>query len=533
MKRHVDEALGTPAPVGQTKRAREGQWKCQGTLGSGVYGTVYAVQDSIGVQYALKLLKPFDTTKIFDYQDFVREAYGLSGAGLLRGFLAAPDYSEVGLLMPQFGPRLMGSTPIACSPEVLAWILRPVAESLASSPGMHRDVKPANIVIDVDKGRLVDYSLATHKTTSEDKGVVTLWYRAPEIIIGEPYDSKIDVWSLGITMMHLLTGALFSRVSRESDCSLFLLDVLDHLGWPLEWPQLYAYVSKHARITDAHKGRAGTLLPFLETIVKDRVTSNPDNIRLACDLVAHMCAVNPRERYSWREVMLHPFWTCAVSPGPVFGSCAKLHPIDLPILSKAQTFRPSAGPKGAKAAVNHAEPKIPSVTMLVQMDYFLYYSDAFGFTKDTAIRAFLIHCYAVSKGLRPTVTSMSACLFIAGSYNEDFRLREDLTWAHWAKEWGVALGRVAMIRENIVRVITLTDAEWPTWGLSELQTAVVHKTDLCRTYESWMLPFMACCGTPETFTVDVMESLGQTMAKMIAERPDSIVCRPVAPIAPS
>ena len=530
MKRTAEE-ISQPGKAGPTgsepKRAREGPWTCQGQLGSGVYGTVYAVEDSLGTPFALKLLKPFDATKTYDYQDFVREAYGLSSAGLLKGFLAAPDWSQVGLLMPQFGPRLMGSTPIACSPEVLAWMLRPVAEALASTPGMHRDVKPPNIVIDGDKGRLVDYSLATNRATSGDPGVVTLWYRAPEIIIGESYDNKVDIWSLGVTMLHLLTGALFSRVSRESDCGLFLLDILDHMGWPEEWPQLYSYVAKQAKITDAHKGRPGTLIPFLDSIVKDRVTSTLENIRLACDLVARMCIVKPSDRYTWPEVMAHPFWTCARSPGAIFGT-TKPRATALPMLLTAQTFRPHKAPVEAPDV-----PESPSSKMLVQMDFLQFYGGSLGFSVDTSIRAFLIHCHAVSKGLRPTTTSLSACLFVAASFNEDFRTRDDLTWTAWAKRWDMPLGRMAVVRETIVRVITLTDAEWPSWGLGELKASVAAVGPPPPDYEDWMLCFLPCCGTPETITSEAMAALGQTLSKMIADRSDSIVCRPMKPIAPA
>ena len=41
-------------------------------------------------------------------------------------------------------------------------------------------------------------------------------YRAPEVILGLPYDQKIDVWSLGCILAELLTGCVLFQVGRPS-----------------------------------------------------------------------------------------------------------------------------------------------------------------------------------------------------------------------------------------------------------------------------------------------------------------------------
>lgn len=66
---------------------------------------------------------------------------------------------------------------------------------------MHRDIKPANILLN-DKGeiKIADFGLG-RKFIENQKltfKVVTLWYRAPELILKyRRYDHKIDVWSIG------------------------------------------------------------------------------------------------------------------------------------------------------------------------------------------------------------------------------------------------------------------------------------------------------------------------------------------------
>lgn len=67
---------------------------------------------------------------------------------------------------------------------------------------MHRDLKPQNLLIDKDDNvKLADFGLARAfglpvKTYTHE--VVTLWYRAPEILLGaKEYSTPIDIWSIG------------------------------------------------------------------------------------------------------------------------------------------------------------------------------------------------------------------------------------------------------------------------------------------------------------------------------------------------
>ena len=68
---------------------------------------------------------------------------------------------------------------------------------------MHRDLKPSNLLIGEDNAtiKLADFGLARSfgfplKTYTHE--VVTLWYRAPEILLGaKVYSTAIDMWSLG------------------------------------------------------------------------------------------------------------------------------------------------------------------------------------------------------------------------------------------------------------------------------------------------------------------------------------------------
>jgi serine/threonine protein kinase len=73
---------------------------------------------------------------------------------------------------------------------------------------IHRDIKPSNLLISddgilkiADFGLCKQISFPTKPMTLE---VQTLWYRAPEILMGNnTYSQAIDVWSAGVIMMEI------------------------------------------------------------------------------------------------------------------------------------------------------------------------------------------------------------------------------------------------------------------------------------------------------------------------------------------
>eukprot|EP00826_Nyctotherus_ovalis_P006190 TRINITY_DN11441_c0_g1_i2.p1 TRINITY_DN11441_c0_g1~~TRINITY_DN11441_c0_g1_i2.p1 ORF type:complete len:204 (+),score=34.89 TRINITY_DN11441_c0_g1_i2:272-883(+) len=110
---------------------------------------------------------------------------------------------------------------------------------------MHRDVKGANILLN-NKGevKLADFGLARlpeiYLTPHYTNRVATLWYRAPELLLGSNnYTYAIDIWSLGCVFFELLTLRPLFPGDRESK----VLDmVCQQCGTPTEstWPGLSA-----------------------------------------------------------------------------------------------------------------------------------------------------------------------------------------------------------------------------------------------------------------------------------------------------
>ena len=76
---------------------------------------------------------------------------------------------------------------------------------------VYRDLKPSNVMLDGNSGRvmLIDFGIARSITQREEKGVTavgTMGYAPPELFSGN-VEPRSDIYSLGSTMFHLLTGA--------------------------------------------------------------------------------------------------------------------------------------------------------------------------------------------------------------------------------------------------------------------------------------------------------------------------------------
>jgi serine/threonine-protein kinase len=200
-----------------------GQFRLERLLGHGGMGTVYtAIDEMTGREVAVKLLRP----DLVDHPDFVdrfkTEARTLARLdhpriARLHGFFAHGD----DLLMVMEYVR--GTTLAALLRErgalppatVVAWACD-VFEALhyAHTQGVvHRDVKPANIIIDEqERARLTDFGIARtlgdSRLTQTGHAVGTVAYMAPEQVMGGQIDGRADLYAAAVVVFEMLTGAI-------------------------------------------------------------------------------------------------------------------------------------------------------------------------------------------------------------------------------------------------------------------------------------------------------------------------------------
>jgi serine/threonine protein kinase len=87
---------------------------------------------------------------------------------------------------------------------------------------IHRDLKPQNLLINqLGYIKLADFGLARAFTVplrNYTHEVVTLWYRAPEILLGSKfYSIAIDIWSLGCIIAEMMTKKALFQGDSEID----------------------------------------------------------------------------------------------------------------------------------------------------------------------------------------------------------------------------------------------------------------------------------------------------------------------------
>ena len=196
-----------------------GDFRLVRELGRGGMGIVHeAWQRSLDRRVAVKVLPPGLVADPASVARFRREA---AAAARLRhphivevlGF--GQDGGQHFLAMQYVhGPSLQQCADDFRSPERAVALAAQLAEALAHAHGhglVHRDVKPANVLIDhAGDALLGDFGVARDTAqpslTREGGFVGTLDYAAPEQLRGERVDGRADVWSLGVILHELLAG---------------------------------------------------------------------------------------------------------------------------------------------------------------------------------------------------------------------------------------------------------------------------------------------------------------------------------------
>ncbi|MGO4443087.1 serine/threonine-protein kinase PknH/PknJ [Mycobacterium sp. 2YAF39] len=197
-------------------------------LGSGGMGEVYLVQHPrLPRQDALKVLRPDISSDSSFRERFIREAdlaaglrhphiIGIHDRGDHDGRLwISMDFVDGTDLAHQVAPHYPAGMPV----DLVATITTSVASALdyAHKKGLlHRDVKPANIIVaDLDSDDrqifLADFGIARpiddiSGITTTNMTVGTVAYAAPEQLLGEEMDGRVDQYALAATAYHLLTG---------------------------------------------------------------------------------------------------------------------------------------------------------------------------------------------------------------------------------------------------------------------------------------------------------------------------------------
>jgi serine/threonine-protein kinase len=198
-----------------------GGYRLEKIIGTGGAGRVYAARDeALGRSVAIKLLHPQLARDAKNRERFQREARAMA---TVRSPHVAAVYSigeERGMpyIVMEYFPgenleqRLKSAGRLRVE-EALVYA-RDCALALQAADGagiVHRDVKPANIVVKDGRAVLTDFGLArpmdgSANMTVEGEIAGTAMFMSPDRITGQGDDRRADIYSLGATLYCLIAG---------------------------------------------------------------------------------------------------------------------------------------------------------------------------------------------------------------------------------------------------------------------------------------------------------------------------------------
>nr|XP_019050164.1 CMGC/CDK protein kinase [Kwoniella bestiolae CBS 10118]OCF29094.1 CMGC/CDK protein kinase [Kwoniella bestiolae CBS 10118] len=266
----------------------------------------------------IKILKSLDHPNVVPILNMVVERK-IPGDRSNRGevFMVFPymDHDLCGLL---------GNKDFKMSHSVAKLLMKQILEGMDyihANNFIHRDIKTANILVDKHgQIKIADFGLARtwthdalmppHLSNEYTNMVVTRWYRAPELLLGDThYGPAVDIWSLGCVL-----GEMYFRhpiLSGDSDRDQ-LYQIFSRCG-PLNqdsfpgWDRLPGFPDAEGHPWD-RTIVDGTLLESAPKWGMDRG---------GADLMMKLLMLDPRKRLTANDALDHPwFWTSPLPADP-------------------------------------------------------------------------------------------------------------------------------------------------------------------------------------------------------------------------
>uniref|UniRef100_A0A8C4WTZ9 cyclin-dependent kinase n=1 Tax=Eptatretus burgeri TaxID=7764 RepID=A0A8C4WTZ9_EPTBU len=278
-------------------------------IGEGTYGVVYKARNKLtGELVALKKIR-LDTETEGVPSTAIREISllrELNHPNIVRLLDVVHTEKKLYLVFEYLDEDLKrfmdGSSPVGISLPLVKSYMFQLLQGISychSHRILHRDLKPQNLLINAEGSiKLADFGLARAfglplRTYTHE--VVTLWYRAPEILLGcKYYSTAVDVWSIGCIFSEMLNRRALFPGDSEIDQ---LFRIFRTLGTPDEriWPgvsQLPDYKQSFPR------WGAQDIAKFVPTLESD-----------GCDLLKQMLQYDPEQRTSAKSALSHVYFS--------------------------------------------------------------------------------------------------------------------------------------------------------------------------------------------------------------------------------
>lgn len=289
-------------------------------IGQGAYGIVYkGIQRSTGSTVAIKRIPFGDATpeggvpcNVIREISLLRELDHPNVVRLLDVNQAQPGelylvFEFVAHDLKTFLDRNQSSSDVSrrhgLEPRTVRSFMRQIMEGVGFCHTyriLHRDLKPHNLLISSDgrQLKLADFGLArlsglpSGPYTAE---VVTLWYRAPELLLGaNRYCGPVDVWSIGCIFAEMATG--YALFPGRSDIDQ-LYKIFQRRGTPNNdmWPNCTRLPYYNPEFPKWHPRPTSDYMDSFESAH-------------AADLLEQLLQYDPERRLVCKAGLQHPFF---------------------------------------------------------------------------------------------------------------------------------------------------------------------------------------------------------------------------------
>jgi len=283
-------------------------------IGEGTYGVVYKAtrKDNPHEILALKKIR-LDMDEEGVPSSAIREISllkALAHSNIVKLWDVVPTKNKLYMVfefLDQDLKKHIDSTNGLLAPDLIKSYMFQLLSSIAfchSHRILHRDLKPQNLLIDTaGRLKLADFGLARAvgvplRTYTHE--VITLWYRAPEILMGsEAYSTPVDMWSIGCIFTEMVTKRPLFPGDSEID---EIFRIFRTMGTPNE--QLWPGVTRLP-----HYQTTWPRIPIPSNMFADVFDHQPEPERSrGLDLLRRFLTYVPQRRISAKESLNHPYF---------------------------------------------------------------------------------------------------------------------------------------------------------------------------------------------------------------------------------